>query len=363
MESASLIRQIAPSLQAQDAIRLLAELQKKLVQGLNQNASELGFLQEFRQVEWLRNQGRDGGGVRLEALPGEFLNRASVNLSQVHYASSSHLPLASANALSSIVHPANPFAPSLHLHISWTELKSGKNYWRLMADLNPSLPDPADQLHFENALRAVKPELFDSACQQGQKYFYIPSHQRHRGISHYYLENFTLDDFEAEMQFAEAFAHAVINTYLDIICAQLTQHPRFGAPEAEQQLRYHSLYFFQVLLLDRGTTAGLLVHDQNDIGILGSLPARIDRDLFASWQRVLMGLQKDLLLRILSVLPTINPCPIDVETKLLLAQVLRAFYKEFPEALSLQAAGNILPPTIQNHGLTSNHTLTPNHPA
>ena len=34
---------------------------------------------------------------------------------------------------------ANPYAPSIHMHISWTELKSGKGTWRIMADLNPSI--------------------------------------------------------------------------------------------------------------------------------------------------------------------------------------------------------------------------------
>ena len=35
--------------------------------------------------------------------------------------------------------------------------------------------------------------------------------------------------------------------------------------------------------MDRGTTAGLLVHEQNDMGILGSLPPQVDKNLLSSW--------------------------------------------------------------------------------
>jgi len=33
---------------------------------------------------------------------------------------------------------------------------------------------------------------------------------------------------------------------------------------------------------DRGTTSGLLVHDENDVGILGSLPSHVDKKLLES---------------------------------------------------------------------------------
>ena len=34
---------------------------------------------------------------------------------------------------------------------------------------------------------------------------------------------------------------------------------------------------FGVLILNRCTTSGLLVHDQNDVGIIGSLPSHVNR--------------------------------------------------------------------------------------
>ena len=55
----------------------------------------------------------------------------------------------SATALSVILHPQNPHAPSMHFHISWTEMKSGEGSWRMIADLNPAIPKGPDIKAFE----------------------------------------------------------------------------------------------------------------------------------------------------------------------------------------------------------------------
>ena len=85
-------------------------------------------------------------------------------------------------------------------------------------------------------------------------------------------------------QFAELFGKGVIDSYLEILQSALATYPDADDAARAEQLAYHTLYLFQVLTLDRGTTSGLLVHDQNDLGIMGSLPARVDRDLLASWR-------------------------------------------------------------------------------
>ena len=38
--------------------------------------------------------------------------------------------------------------------------------------------------------------------------------------------------------------------------------------------------------------------------------------------------------------------------KLKLAQAVREHYQNYPEALKLQAKGNVIPPTVQNHAVT-----------
>ena len=84
---------------------------------------------------------------------------------------------------------------------------------------------------------------------------------------------------------ARTVGEAAIDTYCDILSAALEKRTSPTEADYKKQLDYHTLYFFQVLTLDRGTTSGLLVHDQNDVGILASLPSHVNRNLLASWKQ------------------------------------------------------------------------------
>lgn len=338
-------RSLAQSPQAAAALALVTRLQTLLVGRLEALAAGQGSTDAFTPVEWLRDDGRHGGGLRFEIGETLIFNRASVNLSQVHYEDAPERPLGSATALSSIVHPRHPLAPSLHLHISWTELKAGKGYWRIMADLNPASDRPGLRESFSACLEAAAPAHYATAAAQGDKYFFIPALGRHRGVSHFYLEAFASGDAAADASLAEGVGEAAIAGYVDLLAASLTLKP--AAEDFARQLAYHTLYFFQVLTLDRGTTSGLLVHDQNDIGILGSLPARIDPGLLASWREQLPTAQQALLDALLAVLPADGA--VDTAIKPQLAAAVRAHYRAFPEALALQARGDVVPPTVDNH--------------
>ena len=255
----------AKSTDAQSADSLVSYLQAYFVKALEKLSSEIGENKSFEPVEWFRNKGEFGGGVRYVATDTKLFNRGSVNVSQVQYENDPDKQLASATALSTIVHPDNPHAPSVHMHISWTEMKNGKGYWRMMADLNPSIAKSEDKKKFDRMLKEATGEYYEEGSAQGDKYFYIPALERHRGISHFYLENFSTGDKEKDMQIARELGESVIDTYVEIIKAQIIAHPTYTKEDKAEQLAYHTLYLFQVLTLDRGTTSGLLVHDENDV--------------------------------------------------------------------------------------------------
>jgi coproporphyrinogen III oxidase len=276
-------------------------------------------------------------------------NRASVNVSQVHYDDDPSKRLGSATALSTIIHPDNPNAPSVHMHFSWTEMRDGKGYWRMMADLNPSITESAPKGRFEEALRTCSGEHFAHGSEQGERYFFIPALDRHRGVSHFYLEGYATDDKEADEALARRIAETMIDTYAEILGDALEAHPEIGDTDRRRQLEYHTVYLFQVLTLDRGTTSGLLVHDQNDVGILGSLPSHVDRDLLATWASKVPSPQQELVDALVESLPDAQPSPVTEDAKRALAQRVRAHYQAHPEALKLQASGDIIPPTVQNH--------------
>lgn len=335
-------RKKAKSTRAQEADALVCHLQKYFVEALDALSAKLGMNKACASVEWFREEGEFGGGVRYVTQDETLFDRASVNVSQVQYESDESRPLSSATALSTIIHPRNPHAPSIHMHISWTEMKAGRGYWRMMADLNPSIFYAEDKALFEKRLQLLAPEIYEEASAQGDKYFYIPALGRHRGVSHFYLENFTAKD---DAQLAKRLIEGVIDTYIEIISKRMTQE--ISEEERAEQLAYHTLYLFQVLSLDRGTTSGLLVHDENDVGIMGSIPSHINTALLRSWKEKADAPQDLLIDAILGCLDSSGA--VDDAQKACLAKVTREHYTKYPQALELQASGYVSVPTVQNH--------------
>lgn len=339
----------ARSAGAARARALALGLQRDFAGALEAACAAAGAPSRFAAVPWLRDGGRHGGGVRLGAGDTAALDRASINVSQVHYDDEPGRALGSATALSAIIHPASAHAPSVHVHLSWTELRAGRAYWRLMADLNPAIPDDDATAAFAGALEAAAPAEYEQARAQGERYFWIPAVGRHRGVTHFYLEDHATDDPAADLALAGRVGAAATTTYARLLADALGRATPSTADDRARQLAYHTLYLFQVLTLDRGTTSGLLIHDQNDAGILGSLPSHVDRALLSSWRDRVPPPQDQLLDAIVAALPAADPTPVDEASKAALARALRAHYRAHPAALALQASGGVAVPTVANH--------------
>ena len=339
----------AKSAHAEQAYKLVSDLQQRFYTRLNTISSKLGENMPFEPTEWFREGGKFGGGVRFMAADETLFNRASVNVSQIQYDEDDTKQLGSASAISTIIHPANPLAPSVHIHISWTEMKSGAGYWRVMADLNPSIENTDDTKLFASRLEQATPKQYKEASAQGDLYFNIPALGRHRGVTHYYLENYFSGDFEADRAMAQALGEAAIDTYCEILENALTTRTSPTEADFKKQLDYHTLYLFQVLTLDRGTTSGLLIHNQNDVGILASIPSHVNRSLLASWKEKMQVPQDLLVESLVNCLPDEEICAVEDETKQALANAVRTHYQTHPEAIGMQASGNTVPPTVNNH--------------
>jgi coproporphyrinogen III oxidase len=216
-----------------------------------------------------------------------------------------------------------------------------------MADLNPGIVNMNDRKKFYEALQSLSGNYYEEGVEQGDKYFAIPALKRTRGVSHFYLENFKTEDDAADFTFAQTFGEGIIDAYIEIIDNALASRKEISEADKAEQLAYHTLYLFQVLTLDRGTTAGLLVHDQNDVGIMGSLPNHINKELLASWIEKVQKPQNELIALLLNAIG--DDGAIDIPTKEKLAAAVRKHYKKHPEALKMQASGDTVPTTIANH--------------
>ncbi|MDF1875164.1 coproporphyrinogen III oxidase [Sulfurimonas sp. SAG-AH-194-I05] len=335
---------------SQDAVwayTLVRGLQERFVDKLNNLSATIGENKSFEEVTWLRDEGLHGGGNRFEARDTKLFNTASVNVSQVHYDEMPQKNLQSATAISTIIHPNNPHVPSIHIHISLTQLKNSGSYWRIMADLNPSITNDEDKQIFDDSLQNVSQELYQEGTSQGNKYFTIPSLKRARGVSHFYLENYKTDSQENDYALAQSFGEGIIDTYIGIIENAFKTRVAFSVQDIMKQRDYHTLYLYQVLTLDRGTTSGLLIHKQNDVGIMGSLPTFVNKKLLLSWADISTTPQDELVKNLANVIN--DKGEINTSTKEKLAQVVREHYKKYPNALSMQASGNTIPSTVNNH--------------
>jgi len=87
------------------------------------------------------------------------------------------------------------------------------------------------------------------------------------------------------------------------------------------------------LTLDRGTMAGLIVHDQNDLGVLASLPYWVSKPILEGFLEKMNGHKKELFQIILSILPDQVRCEISDSIRQKIASKLRNYYLLNPHQL------------------------------
>ncbi|MDQ7047359.1 MAG: coproporphyrinogen III oxidase, partial [Sulfurovum sp.] len=308
---------------------LFSGLQVYFVSKLNALALQFGEGKSTKSVSWDCDKGKHGEGKHYEARDKSLFNQASVAVSHIHYEDNKNKVLEYLLAFSSTIHPENPHVPSLHLSMSREKLKGHKACWKLVADFNPSILNEAslDQNIFLHTLEKSAGNFYEEGIDKGNSYFYIDEVDRYRGVSHYYLEDYRGRNFEEEKLFILALYESLIECYLDIVSAKLRLHPSYTLEKKEEQLAYHTLYLFQVLIQDRDTRVALLECDKNDLGVLASLPSEINRDILSLWGEKMTDTQNLLLKKILKVLPKVVPTPIDDKCKKKLANTLRKHYK------------------------------------
>jgi coproporphyrinogen III oxidase len=242
----------------------------------------------FREDRWERAGG--GGGKSRVIANGNVFEKGGVNTSVVH----GELPEAMAQqfgvsnssfmacGISLVIHPLNPFVPTVHANFRYFELyeKDGslKDSWfGGGADLTPYYLDEEDGIHFHRTFKdACDPfgaELYPAYKKQCDEYF-VNKHRNNEargigGIFYDYLRPDEDRDAETLLNFSKANGNAFLQAYLPVV--EKTKHLPYTAEHKSWQAYRRGRYVEFNLIHDRGTLFGLKTNGRTE-SILMSLP-------------------------------------------------------------------------------------------
>lgn len=245
---------------------------------------------KFMEDRWERAEG--GGGVTRVISNGAVFEKGGVNTSVVH----GTLPTAMQQAfgvgesnffacgLSLVIHPLNPYVPTVHANWRYFELydKEGKkidSWFGGGCDLTPYYIFEEDGKHFHVTLKqtmdAFGTELYPKYKQHCDEYF-INKHRNNEargigGVFYDYLRPKDEQDAERLFQFQQANGNAFLKGYLPIV--EKRKNLAYGEKEVEWQEMRRGRYVEFNLVHDRGTLFGLKTNGRIE-SILMSMPPR-----------------------------------------------------------------------------------------
>lgn len=243
----------------------------------------------FREDLWQRD---GGGGGRTRVMEGGALfEKAGVNFSEVfgHFEErfAAQMPVGSgteffATGVSLVLHPWNPFVPTVHANFRYLERGSG-GWFGGGADLTPAYPYREDVEHFHRTFKDAC-DAFDASCYPRFKkwcddYFFIKHRDEMRGVGGIFFDYLTGDDerlpadkrtLESIFEFVQGVGQAFLPAYLPIV--ERRRQQAYGEGERDFQLLRRGRYVEFNLVYDRGTTFGLETRGRTE-SILMSLPA------------------------------------------------------------------------------------------
>jgi coproporphyrinogen III oxidase len=246
---------------------------------------------KFREDAWVRESG--GGGISRVLSGGKVFEKAGVNLSVV-YGSMPQEALRAATergvdrtkgmkpgervpffacGLSSVMHPRNPFAPTMHFNYRYFETDGGIWWFGGGTDITPAYLDVDDMKHFHGTYKEAcdkhDPTFYPKFKKWADEYFTIAHRGETRGLGGIFFDDLNDRDPEKLLAFAAEGLNAVVPAYAPIV----TKHKDdpFTAEQKNWQLMRRGRYVEFNLVYDRGTIFGLKTGGRIE-SILMSLP-------------------------------------------------------------------------------------------
>lgn len=258
----------------------LTDLQKRIVAGLEQLDGK-----PFLHDAWERPEG--GGGLSCVIEEGNVFERGGVNFSYVY---GSGLPASATAArpelagrsfeaagVSLVLHPRNPYAPTVHMNVRFFEAKKegAEPVWWFGGgmDLTPYYGFEEDAIHFhqtcKNALQPFGEEYYPRFKKWCDEYFYLKHRKEPRGIGGVFFDDFNQPDFATCFSLTQSVGNHFLSAYVPIV------EKRLNTPYAERERDFQAYrrgrYVEFNLVWDRGTLFGLQTGGRTE-SILMSLP-------------------------------------------------------------------------------------------
>jgi coproporphyrinogen III oxidase len=281
------------SIDSQRVRTYLLDLQDRITNGLQELESNLGDSKavqpsaQFIQDLWKRDE---GGGGRTRILEnGAVFERGGVGFSDVKVnkmpASATALRPQLANrpaeamGVSLVMHPRNPFVPTVHLNvrflIAYDPAGKDEPIWWFGGgmDLTPYYTTEQDVKHFhqtcKNAVETFGPGTHAKLKKHCDDYFYLKHRNEARGVGGIFYDDWSADGFEASFAMMRAVGDSFLSAYAPIV--QRNVDSPYTQKERDFQAYRRGRYVEFNLVLDRGTLFGLQSGGRTE-SILMSLP-------------------------------------------------------------------------------------------
>ena len=251
----------------------------------------------FNEDEWQRAEGKGGGGLTKVVQNGNVFEKGGVNTSVVfghvtdkmrnvlQIEDSGKASAWFAAGISSVIHPSNPFVPTIHFNYRMFELygEDGMLQDRWFGggtDLTPYYLFEEDAVHFhstfKNACNQFDEKLYPLFKHNCDEYF-VNTHRNNerRGIGGiFYDHKRPAEEHDADFwfQFAEGCGNAFIDAYIPIV--EKRKDTAFNEEHKFWQEIRRGRYVEFNLIHDRGTLFGLKTSGRTE-SILMSLPATV----------------------------------------------------------------------------------------
>lgn len=254
--------------------------------------------ERFKSEQWLRDEGKGGGGLTNIIRNGAVFEKGGVNTSavfgKVTELMQEQLAMKGdswfACGISIVIHPYNPMVPTIHCNYRLFEVYNEKDeltdrWFGGGTDLTPYYLFREDAVHFHQTYKEVCDDYdsgFYSKFKRECDDYFVNSHRNdeRRGIGGIFYDQqrvSQLQDEEFWMNFSRACANAFIPSYLPIV------EKRKRLPFTDEQKHWQEIrrgrYTEFNLIHDRGTVFGLKTNGRVE-SILMSLPpvARFEYD-------------------------------------------------------------------------------------